>query len=127
MTDNIAAPKHEYQDANGRFVFYAGIAFSIFILFAAALVGAIYVLSVVKNGRIVSETVLPPQEAILERVYQEPRLQVDPAIDLDHLRAEENELLERYGWIDPKNGIARIPIDKAIEIVAEQRLPHRKP
>jgi hypothetical protein len=41
-----------------------------------------------------------------------------PEVDPD-LQTDE-ELLREYGWIDPQNGIVRIPITEAMKIVAEQ-------
>ena len=46
-----------------------------------------------------------------------PRLQVQPALDLEELREGEDEKLNSYGWIDQKAGIARIPIDRAIDML----------
>ena len=34
--------------------------------------------------------------------------------------------LETYGWIDRKNGIIRIPIERASELIARQGLPSRQ-
>ena len=54
-----------------------------------------------------------------------PRLQpniVDnnsPEEDMAILRAREEEMLENYGWVDREAGVARIPIDQAIELLAE--------
>jgi hypothetical protein len=42
------------------------------------------------------------------------------AAQLQQLRMSERERLEKYQWVDPAAGIARIPIERAMEIVAEQ-------
>ena len=55
----------------------------------------------------------------------EPRLEVKPGEDLKTVRAQEDAILKSYGWVDPDKGIVRIPIDRAIEIVAERGLPAR--
>jgi hypothetical protein len=55
-----------------------------------------------------------------------PRLQSYPFSDLKALRQEEGRLLERYGWIDRNRGLVRIPVDRAIEILAERGLPYRE-
>ncbi len=34
--------------------------------------------------------------------------------------AEQRALLESYGWVDPRRGAVRIPIDRAIEIVVHE-------
>jgi hypothetical protein len=39
------------------------------------------------------------------------------------LNTRENETLEGYGWVDKKKGAVRIPIGKAIDLLAEQGLP----
>ena len=38
------------------------------------------------------------------------------------LAAEEQEL-NSYGWVDAGNGITRIPIDRAMDLILEQGLP----
>ena len=53
----------------------------------------------------------------------EPRLQVNPAAELQRLREAEQSLLTTYGWVDQEAGIVRIPIERAMEIVAERGLP----
>ncbi len=53
----------------------------------------------------------------------EPRLQANPIQDLKAFRAAEDNLLNRYGWVNKEAGIARIPIDRAMDLVAEQGLP----
>lgn len=56
----------------------------------------------------------------------EPKLQVRPRDDLKALRAEEDALLDHYGWVDRKSGVVRIPIERAIELTAERGLPARR-
>jgi hypothetical protein len=38
---------------------------------------------------------------------------------LRQLRTEEEQILNHYGWVDKNQGIVRIPISKAIELVAK--------
>jgi mono/diheme cytochrome c family protein len=52
-----------------------------------------------------------------------PRLQAAPQEDLQRLRSTQQAWLESYGWIDEENNIAHIPIERALQIVAEQGLP----
>lgn len=58
-----------------------------------------------------------------ERSFPDPRLQTDPALDLAKMRAHDDRELNTYGWIDRKSGIARIPIERAMQIIAERGLP----
>ena len=54
-----------------------------------------------------------------------PRLQTYPFDDVKGLRREETRLLEHYSWIDKNAGTVRIPVSRAIELLAEKGLPHR--
>jgi hypothetical protein len=59
--------------------------------------------------------------------FPAPRLQSDPASELAHLRQDELARLSRYGWMDKKAGVAKIPIERAMEIVAQKGLPAPEP
>jgi hypothetical protein len=41
------------------------------------------------------------------------------------MRADEDQILGSYGWIDRERGIVRLPIDRAIALLAEKGLPER--
>lgn len=56
----------------------------------------------------------------------EPRLQQSPPLDMQGLLAQENSLLNHYAWIDKSKGIVAIPLDRAIQIVAERGIPPQK-
>lgn len=68
--------------------------------------------------------VLPvaPERALPEL----PLLQPQPQLDLKALHASEKKRLHEYAWIDQRAGIVQIPIDRAIDLVAEKGLPHGK-
>jgi len=71
----------------------------------------------------VQRAALPPEQ----RLPAEPRIQADPASELQVLRRAEDELLHTYGWIDREAGTVHIPIDQAMKLVVEQGLPVRQP
>jgi len=52
-----------------------------------------------------------------------PRLQPEPIKELKDLRDNEDTLLNSYGWTDAAKGTVHIPIDQAIDIVAQKGLP----
>ena len=52
-----------------------------------------------------------------------PRLQADPKIDFDAYMASEQTRMNSYGWVDRKAGIVSMPIDRAVELVAERGIP----
>ena len=57
----------------------------------------------------------------------EPRLQVQAPKELKALQAAEQEILTSYAWVNKEAGIARIPIDRAMQLVLERGLPAPKP
>lgn len=63
----------------------------------------------------VSQRVLPPS----------PQLQVDEPKTWQQELARQKSLTEEYAWIDQKAGTVRIPVERAIELVAERGLPAR--
>src|SRR5437868_11616365 len=60
-------------------------------------------------------------------VVPAPQLQVNPAMDFERFRAAEETQLNSYGWIDKKAGVIRIPIERAMDLIAERGLPTRSP
>jgi hypothetical protein len=54
-----------------------------------------------------------------------PRLQNQPFKDLYELREGEMKRLESYAWQDKGEGVTRIPIERAMELVVEKGLPAR--
>ena len=56
----------------------------------------------------------------------EPRLEVTPILDLEAMRAAEDKTLGSYAWVDQSHGVVRIPIDRAIDLLAQRGLPARQ-
>lgn len=54
-----------------------------------------------------------------------PRLQVDEGEDINEFRMQEDSMMHAYGWLDRNAGVARIPIDRAIEVIATRGLPSK--
>src|SRR5262245_59506957 len=56
----------------------------------------------------------------------EPRLQIDAHNELRQMRVAEEAALNSYGWVDKDSGRVRIPIERAMEILAKKGLPAPK-
>ena len=56
-----------------------------------------------------------------------PRLQVFPRDELAEHRRTEQDQVAHYEWIDSDAGLAKIPIARAVEIVAESGIPVFEP
>src|SRR5712691_11898396 len=61
------------------------------------------------------------------KLFPEPRLERTPMPDLKAVRAEEDRVLNSYGWVDANKGVVRIPIAVAIDVLARKGLPSRPP
>ncbi|MGE5207328.1 MAG: hypothetical protein ACM3PW_17085, partial [Chlamydiota bacterium] len=58
--------------------------------------------------------------------FPEPRLQANEPADLNKFQAQQEQILNSYGWVDQQAGIAHIPIEQAIDILAAHGLPVRE-
>ena len=64
----------------------------------------------VMSGRKAGEDRLPPGPLVI----------TDEPGALRQLRTKERDVLHHYGWVDKNSGVVRIPIDRAIELLASQ-------
>ena len=67
-----------------------------------------------------------PLAAGLHKEPPTPNLQKQPFKDIYTLRQAETEKLTSYGWVDKDGGIARIPIDRAMELMLQKGFPARQ-
>lgn len=64
------------------------------------------------------------QLAKLVKQFPAPRLQIDNGDqDLADLHEREDLLLNYYSWVDRSKGTVRIPIERAMELIAQRGLP----
>jgi preprotein translocase subunit Sec61beta len=69
---------------------------------------------------------IPPSPLVQTRqTAPEPRLQSAPSQDWRTLRAHEDAVLGSYGWVDRRTGTVRIPIDRALELMAQRGDPKK--
>ena len=59
--------------------------------------------------------------------YQGPLLQVKPEEDLRWMREHNTLDLDSYGWVDRPRGVVRMPVERAMELIAERGLPPVNP
>jgi hypothetical protein len=75
-------------------------------------------------GNLASSPELQQQFAKLASRFPTPRLQTDDGYqEITDMHAKEDLLLENYSWVDQSKGTVRIPIERAMELVAERGLP----
>jgi hypothetical protein len=110
---------HETRDIDIRFIGLFSLSMVVLLVGSLALMGWLFgILAGKPLGRSRSASIAET------RPYPPaPRLQASPTRDMQELRRTENAVLQSYGWIDQSAGIARIPIDQAMELLATRGLP----
>ncbi|MFN7987420.1 MAG: hypothetical protein U0529_08110 [Thermoanaerobaculia bacterium] len=125
MTDH-PRPQHEPAEFDAEigvraiFGVLAGLALLVAVSF-----GAMFGLSAFLKSRSIARDPepLPVAEANQPRPRPRAALQSDPAADMSKFAKEEQAALTSYAWVDRSAGVVRIPVDRAIDIVAERGLP----
>jgi len=130
-----ALPEHdtvafETRDVKARtiYAYLAVLAVSVILSYVAS----VFVLRI--TTKIAAESDTPPPQVRQEMkgyltMPPEPRLQgvpghgTDPQYDLREKIQEDTAANEKAGWIDQNSGIAQIPVEDAMKIIAEKGLP----
>ena len=108
---------HEHADVRIAPIAIAGVGLGIVLLVVGALMLGLFDVFAAREARL-SPPANPLAAAEGPRLPPQPRLQVQPVKDLRELREAENNLLEHYGWVDKSAGMVRIPIDRAMDLLA---------
>src|SRR5580658_7051070 len=117
--------RFEHRDVSFRALTKFAIGLIITTIFSAGLVLGMFQYLLHREGGVPASRIeSPAQDA--RQLPPEPRLEVTPDIDLQEMRAAEDQVLNNYAWLDQQNGIVRLPIDRAIELIAQRGLPARK-
>lgn len=114
---------HEHTDVHARPLVIAAIALTVGIVVAAALMLGLYDVFAAREARL-SPPANPLAAAEGPRLPPQPLLQVHPVKDLHELREAEAAILDHYGWVDKNAGLVRIPVQRAIDLLAA-RAPQR--
>lgn len=56
-----------------------------------------------------------------------PAPQPEPEADLERMQTQARARLESYGWVDRERGIARIPVERAMELLVQRREGEAEP
>jgi hypothetical protein len=117
---------HETSDVSIRGIVGFGVGLGVAtVLILAAMFWLFRVLQV-REARRVDVRVPPMVAASLRRTPPEPRLEPNPLAPRLRMRAQEDAVLTSYGWVDRAGGVARIPIERAEELLVQHGLPPAK-
>jgi len=73
---------------------------------------------------------IPPQygdnyQEYLKEGFPAPQLETDERTELNDIRLREENVLSTYDYVDKNAGTVRIPIDRAMDLLAQRGLPVR--
>jgi hypothetical protein len=118
---------HEERDINVRaIIWFVVVLAGIVVAVDIAMWGMFRVLAHMEatNDPVVSPLALPSRGAS-EPPPGPNALQTAPWVDLKAFRAGQEAHLHGYAWVDQSSGVARIPIDKAKELLLKKGIPVR--
>src|SRR5215470_11575147 len=114
------AERHEHRDVDIRAIGRYGIALALLCIGSFLLLIVVFKFFLAQEKAEVKKGFRPNVVSDASKQPPEPRLQETPPLDLKAYRAAEDQILTSYGWIDQEKGIVRIPIDKAIDLLAQR-------
>ena len=114
---------HEVSDVSARPIAWFGVSLAVLVLVSLVLMKGLFVFF--ERQAELQDT--KPTGVMLNRPSEppQPRLQTNPVLAMKAILANENALLESYGWLNEKMGSVRIPVRRAMELLAERGLPAR--
>lgn len=130
-----AGVMHETSDANVRAIYMFGV--------WLALLGAVCALATwgglralewnadrndvarMKANPMVPEARMKMPVEAAAHEFPAPQLQINDAAEMNEEIADENFKLTHYQWVDQDQGVVRIPIDKAMQLLLQRGLPAR--
>jgi hypothetical protein len=114
-----AGPQVEPSGVDGRPIAGFGVALAVLTAVCLAAVAGVFFLLEGRAARRDDRTVEAAGMQLQERrLPSGPLLQVHPDRHWREYRDAELAILDRYGWADRANGEARIPIERAMDLIA---------
>ncbi len=122
-TESPANSGYETTDVNpGTLLAWVGLLAAVIVL---SVVAALVFFDVFAEQAARRDPKVSPLAPAVSQTPPEPRLIVKEHEGLVVARKEEEKLLDTYGWIDKDRGIVRVPIARAMELVAKEGLQSR--
>jgi len=112
-------PGHELSDLRPRAIAIFLVVLGVMIIGVLVVSAWIYDYSASRLARME----VPPSPLAKNVPPPGPRIQVFAPKEMQEFRAEEDATLNSYGWVNRAAGVVRIPIDRAMQLLAERGLP----
>lgn len=114
---------HETRDASVSHVVWFGIALAVLLVVAMVATRLFY--DFLSHSISAGPPVAPFETAKQIPPPGTPLIEPDPVQDYRKYIEQENRVLDSYGWVGQKAGVARIPIDRAMQLLLKRGLPIR--
>jgi hypothetical protein len=118
------SPVDRELDFRGILVFVGGL-----VAVTLVVMGLMWGVTALFKGSLTRKDPAPPAlaEAREARVPPAPNLQPNPTAELAAFRAAEDAELATWAWVDREKSVARVPVERALEIVTARGLPAPPP
>ena len=119
MSSQEKKPRHDHERSDWNLSYVVSAAIMLVIAVTAMCAGSWWIFRTFQRSaesRVMGTASAQPQ------LPPEPRLQISPSEDWAEMLRREQAVLHSYGWVDRSHGIVRIPIDRAMELIAERGL-----
>jgi hypothetical protein len=120
---NTENPRHRHETRDASIPAIVKFAVGLFLSIAASMVVARLVFNYFAAHQSLGPPASPFENTRELPPAGVPRLQVEAPQELHQYLKQENEVLHSYGWVDQKNGIVRIPINRAMDLLIQRGLP----
>ncbi|MGO8985886.1 MAG: hypothetical protein ACLPHI_05885 [Terriglobales bacterium] len=130
--------EHEDLGTRGIFVFMIGLAV-IGVVIYFIIVGMYSFLDRYERSQMTSASPLVTTKGAMSRVVTQadmdktfkdngaPMLETNERGQFKDFLIRQEEQLNSYGWVDQKDGVAHIPIERAMDLIVQHGLPVRAP
>jgi hypothetical protein len=132
LKHGIADAGFEHEDLSPRSVYAFLLALAVGVaLVAVLLFGLYHAMDAYERKHQPPQSPLVPQTQADTRqvspsdinAFPQPRLEKNERLEISEFRLHEEQALNSYGWVDQKTGVVRIPIARAMELIAQRGLP----
>jgi hypothetical protein len=126
--------EHEDLGSRGLFVFMVGLTVSGVIIYFI-IVGMYAFLDRYERSQMTTASPLVASTGVMSRVVTQedmdkafkdngaPMLEINERGQFREFLLNQENQLNSYGWVDEKAGVARIPIERAMELTVQRGLP----
>jgi hypothetical protein len=123
--ENAVRRGHEGDDIREGWVAFTAISLAVLVPIILVLIWLQFKSLAGVRYKGLTVPTLQKGESVPTKVFPKPQLQTISGEQRRQFQARENKELNSYGWADGTHQFARIPIGRAMELIAERGLPVR--